>query len=247
MVPTLYMGYDSREVEAYKVAEFSLKRRASVPVSVVPLKIDDLRDQGMIWRKTETREGKLWDVISEAPQSTEFAISRFLTPLLHRAKYGYAGWAIFVDCDVLFLEDIAKLYDLLESKYAVMCVKHDYNPSTMLKMDGQIQTHYSFKNWSSVMAFNCNHFANDSLNLAHVNSVPGRDLHRFDWIKNPDKHIGALPREWNALIGEPGYDIQTAKIAHYTLGGPWMGNTISPEADAVWLAERDAFVKSGGN
>lgn len=244
MVPTIYMGYDSREDEAYRIAEFSLKRRASTPVNVIPLKIDNLRDQGLIWRKTETRDGKLWDVISEAPQSTEFAISRFLTPILHRGRYGYAGWAVFVDSDVLFLDDVANLFDLLESKYAVMCVKHNYEPSSNIKMDGQVQTRYNFKNWSSVMAFNCNHFANDCLDLRHINSVPGRDLHRFDWLKDPDSQIGALPPEWNALIGEPGYDISTAKIAHYTLGGPWLGNSISLEADALWLAERDAFLKS---
>jgi hypothetical protein len=244
MMPTIYMGYDSREDEAYRVAEFSLKRRASVPVTVQPIKIEKMREIGYIWRKTETRDGKLWDVVSEAPQSTEFAISRFLTPLLHRAKYGYAGWAIFVDCDVLFLDDVKNLFDLLESKYAVMCVKHNYVPSTKLKMDGQIQTFYNFKNWSSVMAFNCNHFANDCLDVGYINNKPGRDLHSFDWIKDHEKHIGALPPEWNALIGEPGYDLNTAKIAHYTLGGPWMGNSISREADALWLAERDAFVKS---
>lgn len=244
MMPVVYMGYDSREVEAYKVAEFSLKRRASVPVRVVPIKLDDMHDMGYLWRKTEMRDGKMWDVISEAPQSTEFAISRFLTPILHRASYGYAGWAVFVDCDVLFLDDVHNLFDLLESRYAVMCVKHKYTPSTTVKMDGQTQTFYSFKNWSSVMAINCNHFANDKLDIAYINNKPGRDLHGFDWIKDHDKHIGALPPEWNALIGEPGYDLETAKIAHYTLGGPWMGNSISPEADALWLAERDAFLKS---
>lgn len=242
---SVYMGYDAREEEAYNVAEFSLHRRASKPMRVYPLKSDELREKGMLWRKTEVRDGKLWDVISEAPQATEFAITRFLTPILHRAKYGYAGWALFVDCDVLFLDDIMKIYDVLDSRYAVMCVKHDYVPSTEIKMDGQPQTKYPFKNWSSVIAFNCNHFANDKLDLRMINDLPGRDLHRFCWIDNPD-HIGALPVEWNALIGEPGYDLATAKIAHYTLGGPWMGNQISPEADAVWLAERDAFVKSKG-
>jgi len=241
---TVYMGYDSREEEAYEVAEFSLRRRASIPVTVVPIKIDEMRDKGLMWRKTETRDGRLWDTISDAPQATEFAISRFLTPVLHRAKYGYSGWALFVDCDVLFLDDIANLFNSLDSKYAVMCVKHNYTPSSMLKMDGQVQTHYNFKNWSSVMAFNCNHFANDALDIRVINSVPGRDLHSFCWIADKENHIGALAPEWNALIGEPGHDIATAKIAHYTLGGPWMGNAISPEADAMWLAERDAFLKS---
>lgn len=243
MTPVIYMGFDSREVEAYKVAEFSLKRRASVPVSVVPIKLDDMRDKGLLWRKTEMRDGKLWDVVSDAPQATEFAISRFLTPILHRATYGSTGWSIFVDCDVLFLDDVNNLFNLLDNSYAVMCVKHNYTPSTMMKMDGQIQTRYSYKNWSSVMAINCGHFVNDKLDINYINNKPGRDLHSFDWINDHDNHIGALPSEWNALIGEAGYSLETAKIAHYTLGGPWLGNSISPEADALWLSERDIFVK----
>ena len=223
-----------------KVAEYSLKRRASCSVSVYPLKADKLAQQGYLTREVVRQDGKMWDVISDAPQSTEFAISRFLTPILHKRSTGVSGWVLFVDCDVLFLDDITNLTSLLDDQYAVMCVKHQYKPKMGQKMDAQLQTVYARKNWSSVMAFNCDHPANDRLTLEMVNSLPGRDLHRFCWLE--DGEIGELPKEWNALIGEDGYDIDTAKIAHYTLGGPWFepfyGDTSGlPLSDRLWLDE----------
>jgi hypothetical protein len=245
----VYMGYDKREVAAYEVAEYSLNRRASCSVKVVPLKASDLSTQGFLHRTVVIQNGQMWDVISEAPQSTEFAISRFLTPILHKKQTGKSGWALFVDCDVLFLDDIANLLPLLDDTYAVMCVKHSYTPTPGMKMDSQAQTLYRRKNWSSVMAFNCDHPSNDKLTIEMVNSLPGRDLHRFCWLQ--DEEIGPLPKEWNALIGEPGYDIETAKIAHYTRGGPWFepfyGDTSGlPLSDQIWLDEEsDMFMHKG--
>ena len=57
-----------------------------------------------------------------------------------------------------------------------------------------------------------------ALTSEYVNSASGLALHRFEWID--DSAIGGLPLEWNWLVGE--YDYQPeAKIAHFTLGGPW--------------------------
>lgn len=236
----VYMGFDKREVDAFNVAKFSLERRASCATKVIPLVASDLSAQGYLHRTVAIQNGQMWDVISEAPQSTEFAISRFLTPILHKRQTGTSGWALFVDCDILFLADIAELLPLLDDKYAVMCVKHKYAPKTEAKMDAQMQTLYARKNWSSVMAFNCDHPSNSKLTIELVNSLPGRDMHRFFWLQ--DHEIGALPKEWNTLIGEEGYDIETAKIAHYTRGGPWFED-YHPEggipslSDKIWLNE----------
>lgn len=244
MTLTVYMGYDYREVDAYNVAEHSIKRHASEPIAVVPLDINNLTSRGLIWRPVERRDTIMWDVISDAPQATEFASSRFLTPILHtnNVKQGKHGWVIFMDCDVLIRSDLNRITDFLDEKYAVMCVKHNYIPSTTVKMDGQVQTKYSRKNWSSVMAFNCDHPANKALTVSLINSEPGRNLHNFCWLT--DDLIGELPREWNSLLGEPGYSFNKAVIAHYTLGGPWMGIETSKEADAAWYEERESFNRS---
>ena len=46
----IFIGWDRREPEAYDVAKFSLERRASIPVSVAPIKLEELRARGLYWR-----------------------------------------------------------------------------------------------------------------------------------------------------------------------------------------------------
>ena len=162
----------------------------------------------------------MWDPISEAPMSTEFAISRFLTPLLAKQMYGEkAGWALFMDCDVLARCNITELFELADKKYAVMCVKHNHKPLEGQKMDGVAQVQYARKNWSSVMLFNCDHPANDKLTVEMINSVPGRDLHRFCWLE--DDEIGSLGVEWNYLVGHSPSGVNP-KLVHFTDGVPTM-------------------------
>ena len=66
----------------------------------------------------------------------------------------FKGWALFIDCDIVFLEDVNNLFSLADDRYAVMCVKHEFKPKPGLKMDGQVQTVYPRKNWSSVVLWN---------------------------------------------------------------------------------------------
>jgi hypothetical protein len=177
------------------------------------ISLDTLRRGGLYNRPTDNFEGQLWDVLSDAPMSTEFAISRFLTPILARQ-----GWALFTDCDMLVRKDIEGLLNLADDKYAVMCVKHRHHvPEGSLKQFGNLQVNYSCKNWSSVMLFNCDHPANQALTVEMINTLPGRDLHRFCWLE--DDYIGALPPEWNWLVGiSP--PIDDPAIVHFTEGTP---------------------------
>ena len=57
-------------------------------------------------------------------QSTDFSFSRFLVPYL----CGYEGWSLFMDCDMLMLDDIAELWALRDERYAVQVVKHEHVP-----------------------------------------------------------------------------------------------------------------------
>lgn len=253
-VINVFMGFDSREERAYEVAASSLIANSSRPVNLQPLVLERLRKAGLIRRPTkrlepgrsmiirggqiyrelisESQRGTLFDVLSGAPMSTEFAISRFLVPMLNQT-----GWALFVDCDVVFLGNVAELFDLTLDQFAVMCVKHSELAGEGLKMDGQRQLPYQRKNWSSVMLFNCGHPAHQRLTLEQINNLPGRDLHRFFWLN--DEEIGALPAEWNWLV-----NVQprppAPKIAHYTLGGPWLPGWKGADNDSEWLrAESD--------
>lgn len=229
----VYIGYDERESEAYEVAVDSLLRYAKGPISITGLNIRALERQRLMRRPVTKKDGVMWDSISSAPQSTEFAVSRFLTPLLAQD-----GLALFTDCDVVFVRDIFDMVREIdrESK-ALYVVKHDYHPKYMGKMDGQVQTVYPRKNWSSVMLFDCDHPSNQRLNLDLINTLPGRDLHRFCWLQ--DDEIGDLDRGWNWLVGEqpqPSY----LGIAHFTLGGPWLPNWKETQHDGIWNKASEA-------
>lgn len=219
MKRTVFIGWDAREAMAFSVARASLMRRMGAPVAVQWLMLPEVTQRGLYRRPHEFREiesGRIvmWDLISEAPQSTEHANARFLIKEL-----AGEGWALFTDCDVLFRADINELFDELDPAKALYCVQHQYEPAEQTKMDGQVQQPYSRKNWSSVFALNCDHPANAALTVEMINELPGRDLHRFCWLDDAD--IGALDSAWNHLVGVnlPRPD---AKIAHFTLGTPDM-------------------------
>lgn len=219
----VYIGYDSREPESYEVARKSLLKHTSIPVDITPLSSVRLAESGLLRRPTDTR-GQRYDVLSNAPASTEFALSRFLVPILAQT-----GWALFCDSDVVFLGDLAELRGLADPRFAVQVVKHPAQNDPSMKMDGQVNLLYSRKNWSSVMLFNCDHPANKRLSLYDVQERPGRDLHSFFWLA--DSEIGELPGEWNWLVGLQDKP-PAPRIAHFTLGTPEIG--VECEHSGIW-------------
>jgi hypothetical protein len=237
----VYIGHDPREQRAFNVARKTAERFGC---DVVPLMSDRLQASGILTRPVD-RRGQMFDLMSGAAQSTEFAISRFAVPLL-----GHSGWCLFADADVVFIEDPHELLACADESKAVHVVKHDFGGASRwdligkresaavgmmqsdhaTKMDGQVQTVYERKLWSSVALWNCDHPANRRLNLAALNQWPGRDLHAFRWLA--DDEIGDLPGEANWLV-EMQPKPERPAIAHYTLGTP----DIRPytEHASIWL------------
>ncbi|GMH17670.1 hypothetical protein Nepgr_019511 [Nepenthes gracilis] len=226
----IFVGYDPREDLAYEVCKFSILKRSSIPVEVNPIKQSELRENGLYWRE----RGKL--------ESTEFSFTRFLTPFLAN----FDGWAMFVDCDFLYLADINELVDLIDDKYAIMCVQHDYAPKQTTKMDGAIQTVYPRKNWSSMVLYNCGHPKNGVLTPETVNSQTGAFLHRFQWLE--DDEIGSIPFVWNFLVGHnkvvESDPSSFPKAIHYTLGGPWFEAWKDCEFADLWVNEMEEYEKA---
>jgi len=223
----IFIGWDDREAAAYHVLAHSIIRHSTIPVSIAPLKRSQLR--GLYLRE----RGRL--------ESTDFSMTRFLVPAL----CDYEGFAVFMDCDMLCRVDMFELYaravasmsEGVRDPKAVLCCQHDYQPSETVKFLGQPQTAYPRKNWSSVMVFNnarCR-----ALTPEYVNTASGLDLHRFNWTT--DDQIGALPLEYNWLVGEYQPNEQ-AKILHYTLGGPWFEATAECDNADEWRAERDHMI-----
>ena len=69
-IPTIYVGYDSREDESYEVLKYTAKKYASGPINVYPIKQDLLRRVGLYRRerayKTEIDTHQYYDIFHQA-------------------------------------------------------------------------------------------------------------------------------------------------------------------------------------
>lgn len=222
-----YIGYDRTEHAAYEVCRWSMARRSALPVHSIKLDQSALRYNGL-YRRAPEANSRL-DSFDGKPFSTEFSFTRFLVPALAQ----YSGFALFTDCDFLWLSDASKLWVLRDDKYAVQVVKHNHCPAETSKMQGQAQGVYPRKNWSSLILWNCAHPANRRLTVDAVNIEPGSWLHGFGWLK--DEEIGELPESWNYLEGHSkGAAIDAL---HFTRGGPWFSECMTVDYADLWLTE----------
>lgn len=210
----VFIGHDHVEEAAYHVCASSIIRHATRPVSISPISNKVLG--GLINRPRDQK------------QSNEFSFSRFLTPYL----CGYEGWAIFVDCDIIFREDISKLWALRDPRFAIQVCQHDYVPRDATKYLGNTQHAYPRKNWSSVMLMNASRCK--ALTPRYVNTASGLELHRFHWLQ--DDEIGELPLKWNWLVGEYPENPDAA-VYHYTVGGPWFREYGDCDHSDLWREE----------
>jgi len=224
----IYVGYDTREKLAYDVCKYSIHKH-NPDIEVLPLKLKTMRELGIYTRDVD------------AKASTEFTFSRFFVPYL----MDYKGWAMFVDCDFLFMSDPREVFDLANKDYAVQVVKHDYKPKNTTKMDGKKQEIYPRKNWSSCVLWNCGHPMNMRLSLQNLNTESGMWHHRFMWLE--DSEIGEIPHHWNYLTDwytEP--DDGKPKALHYTEGGPWFEHMKDCEYAKQWTDTRDEMFRKLG-
>lgn len=183
----VFIGFDHRQPISYNVLQFSILRRCSKPVCITPLVLPTLP--------------------IERAGLTPFTYSRFLVPYL----CGFRGKALFMDLDMLVLDDLSKLE--MEPGKAVMVV--DTDPK--------------FER-ASLMLFDCAHYHNRRLTPEHIGAA--NDLHGIGWTDR----IGFLDKRWNHLVGYDSEPVNPAVI-HYTMGIPAFPETEdSPFAEA-WHEE----------
>lgn len=215
-----FVGYDPREAAAYHVFCQSVIDHSSLPVAFIPL------HRPLLANFDGQRDG-----------TTAFIYSRFLIPYLQL----YRGWALFADGDMVCHADIAELWGLRDRflfNTACAVVKHDYRTKYARKFIGTPMEaenrSYPRKNWSSLVLWNCAHYANRILTPDFVGKASGEFLHQFQWLK--DEQIGALDPAWNVLVGEQ--PIEGAKLLHYTLGVPGIPHYATCEAAEHWYGAR---------
>lgn len=185
----VFMGYDPRNAVRFSVLSHSIHRQASRPVAVIPLMLSQL--DGLLWRT------------GDSGRSTDLLFARFLIPYLS----DFEGWSLFTDGDMIVRDDIAKLWDLRDAQYAVMCVKHNrIRPSVIL-----------FNNARCAV-----------LIPEYVNTASSVGLHQFKWLED-NSLIGELPASWDHLAGvDP--PCRGVKLVH--MGGPeyrdeWMAEKLA--------------------
>lgn len=214
----LFCGYDAREAVGFHVFTASVLRHASAPVAIHALDSKGL-PQG----------------------SNSFTFSRFLVPSL----MGFKGHAIFADaCDMLMLDDIAKLDALFDPQYAMQVVKHDvYTSQHPRKYVGTEmeceQTNYPRKNWASLMVINCAHEAWAGITPNRIVAARGLELLQLRFAF--DKEIGCLPDGWNRLVDE-GQSLSGASIAHWTAGIPAFAHYANAPGADLWFAHRNEIL-----
>jgi len=195
----IYSGYDPRESVGWHAFSQSLIDTSHGAVELVTL------------------NEKLTD-LAPTDGTNLFTKARFLVPYLNR----FLGFALFVDgVDMLLKDDVSKVLDDMDHYYSVSVVRHYYktkNPrkylGTELETDNQ---DYPKKNWSSVMLFNCAHYACKKLTPEFVSKTEGSKLHDFSWV--PEGRLGTLDPKWNWLVDEYGEN-EEAKLLHWTAGIP---------------------------
>lgn len=139
---------------------------------------------------------------------TDFTFARYLVPYLCDFK----GKAVFIDSDMLLNADILELFDL-DGGHAV----------SVVPFDGQL----TFER-PSVMLFNCDQC--EKLTPDYIDDESNHPQ-SLEWVDS----IGALPQEWNHLVGysEP----QDAKLIHYTQGVPGFKECRYCEYADLWFEE----------
>jgi hypothetical protein len=213
----LFAGYDRLEAIGWHVFCQSVLAHTSDLVSITPL-------------SGPQRDG-----------SNAFTYSRFLVP--HLANF--RGTAIFADgADMLLRTDLRELWDLRDPFFAVQVVRHDYRTKHARKYIGTAMEtdnrDYPRKNWSSLVIWNCGHYAHRALTPEFVATQNGAFLHRFGWLE--DKQIGALPAEWNHLVGEQPYD-RDANLVHFTLGIPAFEHYASADYADEWRSAAGGILR----
>ena len=213
----LFCGFDHREAIGYHVFAHSVLAQASAGVSFSPL----------------ARMG--------VPMgSNAFTLSRFLVPALMQHK----GCAIFADAsDMVMKDDITKLANRFEPRYALQVVKHPaYQTRNPVKYVGTSMEcenrDYDRKNWASLMLINCEHEAWRGITPATLNNTSPLTMLQFKWLD--DSEIGELPREWNVLADE-GQPIEDARLLHWTAGVPAFKHYRAAPGAIHWHAARAAM------
>ncbi|MCC6669519.1 MAG: glycosyl transferase [Planctomycetes bacterium] len=216
----VFVGTDESQMVATKVLEYSIRRHASAPVEVVPMR--DLPIPVPADPANRPRTG--------------FSLFRFVIPELA----GYRGRALYLDADMHVFTDIAELWRIPFGEDLVLCTCQPEPPPAW--------RHHAFfrpGRQFSVMLLDCDRLDWDIAKIV-ANLDAGAFTYPqllFEMCVVPDGRVGdRIPREWNCLEH---YDLGRTKLLHYTVvpTQPWK-NDQNP-LRYVWEREFEDAVAAG--
>lgn len=222
LVPPLriFLGTDPSQTVAHRVLEYSIRKAASVPVSISPM-----LDLDHPMPKDPANRPR-----------TAFSFGRFMIPKL----CGYRGRALYLDADMLVFGDVAELMDQPFGTHSVLCTAPE--PTEAWDRHG---TEYLGKRSVAVMLLDCSRLRWDIDEI-----VGDLDAGRYSYqqllsevcIVPPDEIADTIAPEWNDLERyEPG----RTKLLHYTVvpTQPWK-NDQNPLGE-IWMAAYREAVEAG--
>ena len=208
-VARVFVGTDRSQLLAVRVLEYSIRKHASIPVSVTPMLDLPLPEP------KDPRQGK----------RTGFSFARFAIPRLA----GYQGRALYLDADMLVFADIAALWRIPFAGTKVVIQDdlpaHAEHPRRSGAPARRIKQ-------SAVMLLDCG-----SLDWEPERIIAGldgqytyEDLVYHLCILRPDEIGYGIPFEWNSLEH---YEEGKTCLLHYTdmATQPW----VSPENENGFL------------
>lgn len=230
----IFLGTDQSQVVAHRVLEYSIRKSASVPVSVTPM---------LDWAHPMPKDP------ANKPR-TAFSFCRFMIP----EACGYRGRALYLDADMVVFGDVAELAELPFGPHQVLCSA----PPPTGAWDGHHAPYLGARS-VAVMLLDC-----ERLPWKVGEIVAGLDEGRYTYaqllsevcIVPPDRIADTIPPEWNELER---YQPGRTRLLHYTvvptqpwknddnpLAELWMGwYREAVEAGAVPPEEVEALVRAG--
>ena len=132
----IFIGCDEQFEENIDIQIESIFKNTNSKIDIKLLRLEELKD--ILWREKDPK------------QTTDSAFTRWLVPYLSN----YQGWSLYMDSDMFCRDDVKKIFQLKNEDKTVMVVKNDSYHAQLKKFNGQIQTDYERKNWSSLILFN---------------------------------------------------------------------------------------------
>lgn len=201
----VFIGYDSRQPVAFNIAQASIYRHCSRPVTITPLVLDTLPIE---------RRGL-----------TEFSVSRYLVPWL----CNFEGHALFLDGDTLCMGDIAELP--WHTEHAVSVVHHD----SVQKHGQSVDVRFERPSVMLFNCAKCTALTPEMVQTGKPHNLQWAETvgdlpHEWNYLVGYDsEQTLRLSQDL-----DPDEDTKPVKLAHFTMGLPCFEETAKDEYAAEW-------------